>query len=112
MALAALLLVFAAPPPSMFQYNWTAGALDAVADVAPASHHTVASAEALCTGMPLCGGFTYGGCRSRPRSCRPARCRPAWPAMRFVSPTILHLHLPQYLHPHAQPRIPSGRQPQ
>lgn len=55
-------LAAAVPPsPPMFEYVWAAGSLQALPDVAPAAQHTLQSAEALCTMLPLCAGFTYVG---------------------------------------------------
>lgn len=58
-----------APPPgpsaTLFEYSWSAGSLAAAGvAVAPAAKHTIASAESLCTSLPLCAGFTYLGSNS------------------------------------------------
>ena len=46
---------------SMFEYTWQPGSLSADMDVAPPGQHTLPSAEALCTSLPLCRGFSYVG---------------------------------------------------
>ena len=65
MALAGL--AAAAPPPTggpMFEYSWQQGSLAPGGDIAPAAEHTLSTAEALCTTLPLCSGFTYVGSNS------------------------------------------------
>ena len=58
----------AAPPPApaLFEYVWSAGSLEASSseDVAPPGQYTLAAAEARCTALPLCAGFTYVGANS------------------------------------------------
>ena len=50
----------AAPPaPQLFTYTNAAGALPTGDDVAPPAKHTIATAEAACTDLPLCRGFTF-----------------------------------------------------
>lgn len=48
----------------MFTYTWELGSLSAAKDVAPAGMHTLQGAEALCTTLPECRGFTYVGSNS------------------------------------------------
>lgn len=47
-----------ATPPARTPYEWRAGSLSAGFDLVPPASHTVAEAQALCTSMPMCAGFT------------------------------------------------------
>jgi len=40
-------------------YTWKRGALPAGSDIQPVSYHTFASAQATCSALPNCRGFTY-----------------------------------------------------
>ena len=55
-----------ATPPARSAYEWRAGSLSDGFDVAPAGSYTVAAAQALCTSLPLCSGFTYSNASPNP----------------------------------------------